>query len=155
MLKSSILLLLVSNLYFNRIEFLFAIFCVVLIVNLVYNKEISKKIKYMKVLIFFYIMTSLFQVFFTQNGEVLFKVFNIYITKEGLLNFGVSLIRMINLVLISWLIGYKKIFNSFGKYERVIENVICMVPQVIVLFKKRMRIKWFFRHILKQIKLKM
>ncbi|MGL5055733.1 MAG: hypothetical protein ACRC54_08670 [Fusobacteriaceae bacterium] len=155
MLKSSILLLLISNLYFNRIEFLIGIFCVVLIVNFIYNKEIGKKFKYMKVLMFFYLMTSLFQIFFTQNGEVLFKVFNMYITKEGLINFGVSLIRMVNLVLISWLIGYKKIFNSFGKYERIIENVICMVPEVMILFKKRMRIKWFFRHILKQIKLKM
>lgn len=97
-------------------------------------------------------MTALFQIVFTQNGEVLFKIFGIYITKEGIANFGVSFLRMTNLILISWLISYKKVFTNFGKYEEVVEIVISMVPEVFILFKKRMRIKWFFRHILKEIR---
>ncbi|MBP6323040.1 MAG: hypothetical protein KBE73_02760 [Fusobacteriaceae bacterium] len=152
LLKSSILLLLMSNLYFDKIEYLFYIFFALLVGNLIFNKEIKKKLKYVKILMFFYIMTALFQIVFTQNGEVLFKIFGIYITKEGIANFGVSFLRMTNLILISWLISYKKVFTNFGKYEEVVEIVISMVPEVFILFKKRMRIKWFFRHILKEIR---
>lgn len=154
LLKSSILLLLISNLYFDKIEYLFYIFLVLLISNLIFNKEIKSKLKYIKILMFFYIITALFQIIFTQNGEVLSKIFGIYITKDGVVNFGISFLRMTNLILISWLISYKKVFTNFGKYEEVIENVISMVPEVFILFKKRMRIKWFFRHILKEIRYK-
>jgi hypothetical protein len=44
--------------------------------------------------------------------------------------------------------------TKYSKYQNIIENVIELVPQALLLIKKRMRIKWFFRYILKQIKVK-
>ena len=45
------------------------------------------------------------------------------------------------------------IFNHFGKYKRVTENVLELVPEVFVMFRKKMTLKKFFRHILKKIKI--
>ncbi|WP_177161062.1 hypothetical protein [uncultured Fusobacterium sp.] len=56
--------------------------------------------------------------------------------------------------MVSWLIkGDSVLFNKFGRYKKVIENVVELVPEVFVLFKKRLKIKSFLRHILTSIKL--
>ncbi|MGL4688237.1 MAG: hypothetical protein ACRCVS_06055, partial [Fusobacteriaceae bacterium] len=92
---------------------------------------------------------------FNQEGEVFFKIFGVYITRQGLNEFLLSFLRILNLLMLSWIASYSKIFGKgLGKYQRVIENVIFLIPQVINLFKKKMKLKWFFRHILKQIKVK-
>ncbi|WP_288217633.1 hypothetical protein [uncultured Fusobacterium sp.] len=58
-------------------------------------------------------------------------------------------------MLLSWIVTTKKLLNGkFNKYQNVIENVIDLVPQALVMIKKRMKIKWFFRYILKQIRVK-
>lgn len=90
-----------------------------------------------------------------QEGEVLFKIFNFYITRAGLNGFFINFFRVFNLLMMSWIVTSQKIFNdSFGKYQRVIENVISLVPEVITAFKKRIKLKWFFRYILNQVKSK-
>ncbi|MGL5123977.1 MAG: hypothetical protein ACRC6K_07465 [Fusobacteriaceae bacterium] len=155
MLKSSILVLLLLSIYFNEIKIISIVFLLNFIINLVYNKDILKNLKSLKIFIFFYISTFIFQFIFNQEGEVFFKIFGIYITREGVNQFLLSFLRIINLLMLSWLASYSKIFGKgFGKYQRVIENVILLIPQVINLFKKKMKLKWFFRYILKQIKVK-
>ena len=93
-------------------------------------------------------------VFSGQEGEVILKIFGVYLTKETLINFLSNFVRIMNFIMVSWLIkGDSVLFNKLGRYKKVIENVVELVPEVFVLFKKRLKIKSFLRHILTSIKL--
>lgn len=155
LLKSSLLLLLLSNIFINNLKFMCGISVILLLLNIRLNKELKNNLSKMKFLFFLYFSTCLIQLFYKQEGRVLFKIANFYITEEGMFNFLLNFLRIFNLLMISWVVSAKKIVRGkFNKYQKVIETVIDLVPQALVLIKKRMRIKWFFRHILKQIKVK-
>lgn len=155
LLKSSLLLLLLSNIFINNLKFMCGISVILLLLNIILNKELKNNLSKMKFLFFLYFSTCLIQLFYKQEGRVLFKIANFYITEEGMFNFLLNFLRIFNLLMISWIVSAKKIVRGkFNKYQKVIKTVIDLVPQALVLIKKRMRIKWFFRHILKQIKVK-
>ena len=152
LLKSSLFILLLVNIFTSNLIILSAILIVVFILNLILNKNLRKHSKQLKVLLFFYLSTFLIQLYYGQQGKVLFKFYNFYITQEGLINFGVSFIRILNLILMSWLINEMKLLTGrFSKYQKIIDTVIDLVPEVFVLFKKRMKAKNFTRYILKDI----
>lgn len=153
LLKSSLLLLLLANIFFSNLKILFIILFFTVILNIIFNKNIVKHLKRIKVLVFFYLSTFLIQLYYSQEGKVLYKIYNFYITEEGLRNFGVNFIRVFNLILLSWLLNEIKIFNGrLNKYQRIVELVIDLVPQVFVLVKKKMSAKIFYRHILNRIR---
>ena len=152
LLKSSLFILLLVNIFTSNLLILSGILLVVLILNLCLNKNLKKHSRQLKVLLFFYLSTFLVQLYYGQQGKVLFKFYNFYLTQEGLMNFGVSFIRILNLVLMSWLINEIKLLTGrFSKYQKIIDTVIDLVPVVFVLFKKRMKAKNFTRYILKDI----
>ena len=152
LLKSSLFILLLVNIFTSNLIILSAILIVVFILNLTLNKNLKKHSKQLKVLLFFYLSTFLIQLYYGQQGKVLFKFYNFYITQEGLINFGVSFIRILNLILMSWLINEMKLLTGrFSKYQKIIDTVIDLVPEVFTLFKKRMKAKNFTRYILKDI----
>ena len=152
LLKSSLFILLLVNIFTSNLIILSAILIVVFILNLTLNKNLKKHSKQLKVLLFFYLSTFLIQLYYGQQGKVLFKFYNFYITQEGLINFGVSFIRILNLILMSWLINEMKLLTGrFSKYQKIIDTVIDLVPEVFILFKKRMKAKNFTRYILKDI----
>lgn len=155
LLKSSVFILFFFNIFGKSFETLTAVFIAEIILNLIFNKNLKNSLKKIKFFFFFYLTTCIVQIFYIQEGEVLFKVFNIYVTKEGMLNFGINFIRIFNLLMLSWIINAQHILKGrFSAYQNVIENVMSLVPEALQLFKKRMKIKWFFRHILNQIKVK-
>ena len=155
LLKSSLFLLLLSNILINNLKIMCGISIILLLLNITLNKDLKNNLNRMKFLFFLYFSTCLIQLFYKQEGRVLFKIANFYITEEGMFNFLLNFLRIFNLLMISWIVSAKKIVSGkFNKYQKVIETVIDLVPQALVLIKKRMRIKWFFRHILKQIKVK-
>lgn len=155
LLKSSLFLLLLSNIFINNLKIMCGISVILLLLNITLNKDLKNNLNRMKFLFFLYFSTCLIQLFYKQEGRVLFKIANFYITEEGMFNFLLNFLRIFNLLMISWIVSAKKIVSGkFNKYQKVIETVIDLVPQALVLIKKRMRIKWFFRHILKQIKVK-
>lgn len=155
LLKSSLFILLLSNIAIDNVKVMFGITLILLIMNIILNKDLKKNIRKMKFLFFLYFTTCLIQLFYIQEGRVLFKIGNFYITEEGAFNFLLNFLRIFNLLLISWIVSARKIISGkFNRYQHVIENVIDLVPQALLLIKKRMKIKWFFRHILKQIRVK-
>ncbi|MCJ8343377.1 MAG: energy-coupling factor transporter transmembrane protein EcfT [Cetobacterium sp.] len=155
LLKSSLLILFICNLFSKTLNEVSILFVLGLILNFIYNKNLYKSIKKIKFFLIFYLTTCLVQLFYVQEGEVLFKIYKIYITKEGMVNFGISFLRIFNLLFLSWVVNSQKLFNGrFAGYQQVVENVMDLVPEVFKLFKKKMKIKWFFRHILNQIKVK-
>lgn len=155
MLKSSLLILFVLNLFVKDMTMLGILLIVGVILNVIFNKEILKHLKKLKFLIFIYLTTFLAQIYYHQEGEVLFKVYSVYITKGGILNFASSFLRIINLILLSWLVNTQNILpKSLASYQRVIEDVIELIPEVFKIFKSKRKIKWFFRYILSQIKIK-
>ena len=152
LLKSSLFILLLVNIFTSNLLILSSILLVVLILNLCLNKNLKKHSRQLKVLLFFYLSTFLVQLYYGQQGKVLFKFYNFYLTQEGLINFGVSFIRILNLILMSWLINEMKLLTGrFSKYQKIIDTVIDLVPVVFVLFKKKMKAKNFTRYILKDI----
>ena len=152
LLKSSLFILLLVNIFTSNLLILSGILLVVLILNLYLNKNLKKHSRQLKVLLFFYLSTFLVQLYYGQQGKVLFKFYNFYLTQEGLMNFAVNFIRILNLILMSWLINEMKLLTGrFSKYQKIIDTVIDLVPVVFVLFKKKMKAKNFTRYILKDI----
>lgn len=126
----------------------------VICLNIFRNKNLLKDIKKLRILIYIYGLTFIMYVFTQQEGEVLFKIFGLYLTKEAVINFSINFIKIINFIMVSWLFnGNNIIFNRLGRYKSIIESVIELVPEVFVLFKKRLKIKAFLKHILISIKL--
>ena len=155
MLRSSLFILLLLNIFLNNLLYIGVTTIILFLLNLKYNKNLRENIGRVKFLFFLYFITCFLQIFYTQEGEVLFKISKFYVTKEGLYNFFLNFMRVFNLLLLSWLVVAQKLINTkFNKYQKIIETVIELVPQAILLIRKRMRIKWFFRYILKQIRVK-
>lgn len=155
MLRSSLLILLLLNIFCSNIYYIGISTILLFGINLRYNKDLIKNIKRVKFLFFFYFMTCLLQIFYTQEGEVILKFYNFYLTKEGVMNFTLNLLRIFNLLLLSWVVSTQKFLTGrFIKYQKIIETVIELVPEALLLIKKRMGIKRFFRYILEQIKVK-
>lgn len=155
MLRSSLFILLLLNIFINDLLYIGVTTIILFLLNLKYNKNLRENIGRVKFLFFLYFITCFLQIFYTQEGEVLFKISKFYITKEGMYNFFLNFMRIFNLLLLSWLVVAQKLINTkFNKYQKIIETVIELVPQAILLIRKRMRIKWFFRYILKQIRVK-
>ena len=155
MLKSSLLILFVLNLFVKNMTVLGVLLFIGVILNIIFNKELLKHLKKLKFLIFIYLTTFLAQIYYHQEGEVLFKIYSIYVTKGGILNFASSFLRIINLILLSWLVNTQNILpKSISSYQKLIEDVIELIPEVFKIFKSKRKIKWFFRYILSQIKIK-
>lgn len=155
MLRSSLFILLLLNIFLNNLLYIGVTTIILFLLNLKYNKNLRENIGRVKFLFFLYFITCFLQIFYTQEGEVLFKISKFYVTKEGMYNFFLNFMRIFNLLLLSWLVVAQKLINTkFNKYQKIIETVIELVPQAILLIRKRMRIKWFFRYILKQIRVK-
>ena len=126
LLKSSLFILLLVNILPAIYFILSGILLVVLILNLCLNKNLKKAFKTVKSFInFFYLSTFLVQLYYGQQGKVLFKFYNFYLTQEGLMNFAVNFIRILNLILMSWLINEMKLLTGrFSKYQKIIDTVI-------------------------------
>lgn len=155
MLRSSLFILLLLNIFLNNLLYIGVTTIILFLLNLKYNKNLRENIGRVKFLFFLYFITCFLQIFYTQEGEVLFKISKFYVTKEGMYNFFLNFMRVFNLLLLSWLVVAQKLINTkFNKYQKIIETVIELVPQAILLIRKRMRTKWFFRYILKQIRVK-
>lgn len=138
LLNSFIFLLLALNIFFSKLYLLLGIFILLTALNIFCNSDIKKHLKSLKVLLFFYMTTFLVQIFYSQEGKVLYKFYNFYITEVGLMNFAINFLRIFNLVLVSWLVTSRKVFNGrLGRYQKIIETVIDLVPEVFTLFKKK------------------
>lgn len=152
LLKSSIVLILLLTILTTNTYILIIIAGLMIASNLLFNKKIKSSIKKMKYVFLLYFTTVLFQLFMIQDGEVIFKIYNFYITCRGVTLVGVNFLRIFDILLISWLINAQNIFTGrLRRYNELIDIIIELVPEVFVLFKKRLRFKLFFRHIIKQI----
>lgn len=139
--------------FFQEWKILAIHFVLLLLWNLFQNKRFKQNIKKIWILFFFYSSTFLIQLYYHQEGRVLFQIFHFYVTEEGIVQFLGNFLRVLNLILLSWLVSSQKLFyGRFAQYQEIVEQVIEDVPQVFILFRKRMKIKWFFKYILKKIK---
>lgn len=158
-----VIVLFLANIFIDNIKFIGTVFILELFLNIIFNKNLWENIKKLKILMYIYICTFFIQILSSQEGEILFKILGIYITKQATLNFILCFIRIINLIMFSWLFSKKcSMFNQFTprdkayffeRYRLVFENVVALVPEVFILFRRRMGLKAFFKHILKKIKI--
>lgn len=155
LLKSSIGFLLLLTILTSNIYILIIVAGLMIFSNLLFNKNLKYYIKKMKYVFLFYLTTILFQLFMIQDGEVIFKFYNFYITWRGIIQIGINFLRIFDILLISWLINAQNIFTGrLQRYNELIDTILELIPEVFVLFKKKMKFKSFFRHILKQIESK-
>lgn len=154
LLNSILFILFLTSIILDDLRIIGTVFFIELFLNIFLNKNLLNNIKKLRVLLYIYLGTFIVQILSIQEGEVVFKIFSVYITKPALENFSINFLRIINLIMLSWLISKKcSIFNHFGEYKVIIENVIELVPEVFVMFRKKMSLKRFFKHILKKIKI--
>lgn len=111
--------------------------------------ENFKKIKYSLV---FIITSFIFQLFLNNYGKVFFSIYNINIYYKGIEMGFVSVLKILNLILISWIVEYDKIIPSrLQKYNKIITVVIKNIPYVFVLLKKNKNPNDVFKKILKKV----
>ncbi len=155
LLKSSLLALFIANILLDDLAYIFLVGIIILTINILKNKSLIKNLKKIKFLILFYMGSCFIQLFYLQEGQILYKIGSFYLTKIGVTTVAINFLRILNLLMISWLINAKSLLRGpFKRYQEIGECVVEMVPEVFQLFKGRMKLKWFFRHILKQIKVK-
>ncbi len=152
LLKSSIIITLLLTVITSNIYILTTIAGLMIISNLLFNKTLKNDLKKIKYVFFLYLITIIFQLFMVQEGKVIIKIYNIYITWDGVFRIGTNFLRIFDLLLVSWLINAQSIFTGrLKRYNELIDIIIELVPEIFVLFKKKMRFNYFFKHILKQI----
>ena len=155
-----LLVLLLTSVVTHNLYIMLCSFGLLLILNIFLNKNLKSTFRKVSILLLFYSITCVVQLLLAQEGKVLYKFdiniiitqFTVYITEEGLKIGYSNFMRMVNLLLISSLITSQNLIKSKGnKYQNVIKNVIELIPESIVLIKKRLKIKSFVRFILKEI----
>jgi len=155
LLKSSIIFILLLTILTSNIYILIIVAGLMIFSNLLFNKNLKYYIGKMKYVFLLYFTTILFQLFMIQDGEVIVKIYSFYITWRGITQIGINFLRILDILLVSWLINAQNIFTGkFQRYNKLIDTIMELVPEIFVLFKKKMRFKSFFRHILKQIESK-
>ena len=155
MLNSILLILLLFNILTNNLKFIIGIFLLNILLNIIFNKNILKNIKKLKFLFYIYILSFFMYIFAKQEGEIIIKILGIYVTKEAILHFTLNFLRILNFLMVSWLIKGEGLLDSkLKRYKNIIDAVIELIPEVFVLFKKRLKIKSFLKHILIRIKVK-
>lgn len=156
----SLLSILLINIITKNLFVITGIFFLLLLINIFTNKNLKQTLKKISALLLLYFITCAIQILLMQQGKVLWKIninifvtkINIYITEEGIYIAYTNFLRMANLFMISVIItSHNLINNSKNRYQNVIKNVIELVPESLVLIKKRLKIKYFVRYVLKKI----
>ncbi|MGF6906587.1 hypothetical protein [Fusobacterium sp. PH5-44] len=156
----SLLSILLINIIIKNLYVITGIFFLLLVINIFTNKNVRQTLKKIGVLLLLYFITCIIQIFIVQEGRVLWKVninvfitnFTVYVTKEGLYVACANFLRMANLFMISTIITSQNLINSSrNKYQNVIKNVIELVPESLIIIRKRLKIKYFIRYVLKEI----
>lgn len=114
--------------------------------------KINNYRKIPKFIYLFYFILSISKVFFHQEGIILFKFASLYITQEGLYNAFMNFLKLINIVYLSVIVSKKiKIRNFKSSYTELLEIIIALVPEIFVIFKKKIRIKDTYKMILVKV----
>lgn len=136
------------NLLIKDIRYLLVLSILILLIMKV--KKINSKIP--KFVYIFYLFLSLSRIFLIQEGEVLLKIYNFYLTKEALLVAVRNFIKIINLVFLSKIFGSKiKVGKVKFAYTEIIEQIITFVPEVFTMFRNRVGIKDVYKKILTKV----
>ncbi|MDR3259823.1 MAG: hypothetical protein LBT51_09485 [Fusobacteriaceae bacterium] len=164
LLKSSLILLLLLNTVIKDFRVITGIFVFSILLNIITNKNLKENIKKTKIFFLVYLMTCILNIFFAREGKIIlsipidFSVFNIsikkliYITEEGIIRGTLLFLRLSTFIMISWIVTYKKLLmNKNGKYQKIILIVTEMLPESLTLIRKKMKLKSFIKHILKEL----
>jgi hypothetical protein len=164
LLKSSLFLLLLLNTVTKDFRVIIGIFVFSILLNIIINKNLKENIKKTKMFFLAYLITCILNVFFAREGKIVlsipidFSIFNIsikkaiYITEEGIARGTLLFFRLSTFIMISWIVTYKKLLmNKTGKYQKIILIVTEMLPEALTLIRKKMKLKAFIRHILKEL----
>ena len=119
LLNNFFLLLVILTIVFYDVKSMLVILLIVFFINL-YKKNINiKNIKKLKYSIVFIIISFVFQLILNNYGEIFYSFYSINIYYQGI-KFGfVTTIKILNLILISWIIDYEKILpNLISKYSK-------------------------------------
>lgn len=153
--------LIIINIFLKNIYLLLILFLILLFLNFKNDKNFIKQIKRIAKFSLIYLFYLLVGICFYKNGKVLFKIYSIYITEEGLLNGFITYIKLVNLLLLSFFISVKfkeKKYNLDIKnkkiqkiemfYSEVFEKILETVPFIFDLIKKRSKFSDIYKRIL-------
>lgn len=131
---------------------LFLFFIILFFLYILKRNNILENFKKIKYSLVFIITSFIFQLFLNNYGKVFFSIYNINIYYKGIEMGFVSVLKILNLILISWIVEYDKIIPlRLQKYNKIITVVIKNIPYVFVLFKKNKNPDDVFKKILKKV----
>ena len=152
LLRNSLIFLFLINLFLKSWQSLAVIGLLFFSVNLWKNSDLMSYIKKLKFVMFFYASTCMVQILYIQEGKVLWSLLGVHITDLGLETAIVNLLRVTNIIMASWIFNSQRYFrNFFLEYQKIVEIVISLVPEVLIYFKSNRNFKGFFRYILKKV----
>lgn len=150
MLLSSILF--IVNLINKNLKNFILIFLISIIYNISLKNNFMKRISKMKFMIFFFVSAFLMQIVYVSDGEIILQIWKFYITKKGILAGSKIILKIMNILLISWTMDFQKSFSGkFLRYQKIVKIVVKLVPEIFVLFKNKFDSKKTFKIILKKV----
>ncbi len=161
LLESSLLLL---NIFSNKILFLIVLSLFCILYNFYMDKEFLSKIKKIDKFLLVYFFYSIISLFFYKTGRILLNFGKFYITYECILISLINFLKLVNLLLISYLITCKfknrknkKIFKNskFGEieqfYSEIFEKIMESVPFIFEISKSKLKISNVYKKILLKV----
>lgn len=161
LLESSLLII---NIFNKNIYLLISVLIFLLIFNFYKDKDFFYKIKKMDKFILIYLFYLIISIFLYKTGKVIYGIGNFYITYEGVLNGLINFLKLINFLLVSFMISYKfknqkkffsiknsKIKKIENYYSEIFEHILEAIPFIFDLIKKKVKFSHSYKRILLKV----
>lgn len=161
LLESSLLII---NIFNKNIYLLISMLIFLLIFNFYIDIEFLYKIKKMDKFILIYLFYLIVSIFLYKTGKIIYNLGNIYITYEGVLKSTINFLRLINFLLISFMISFKfknkkirfsskdsKIKKIENYYSEIFEHILKAIPFIFDLIKKKVKFSHSYKRILLKV----
>lgn len=150
MLLSSFLIILAM--IFDNKFWLFFLAVIIFSINIILKTDMKNKMKNLKYMLYFLSFSLVFQIIYINEGRIIYSFWKIHITDEGINRALITLLRVISIILSSYLIKAKSIMKKyFAEYILIFKIVIKLSPEIFKIIKKRMRPRLAFKYILKKV----
>lgn len=148
MLLSSILLIIIAA-FTDRIYVLTAILIFGLLSLIFYRRKGRLGFNLELKILAFALFTSLFQILFINTGKIFISVGAIHITYDGIYSAGLTCLKILCIMVLSWSIDYKNInLDKINyRYAIIFRTTVKILPEVLPLIKKKLNFGFVLRKV--------
>lgn len=148
MLLSSLILIIIAAVT-NKIILLLLILFYGILITCIRRNNFKRNIAVSGKIFLFTVFTAMFQLFFINTGKVLFSFWSIIITNEGVYSVGLTSLKILCIMVLSWTIKYEKINLKKLNYRYAIicKTSVKILPEVLPLIKQKFSFGFILRKV--------